>query len=186
MLRWLRRWPPAVWLAVYVASIFILNGGQGGHPVQLVVGGVLCLAGLAAAIHLAVGRWEGHPVPRGFYWAFGGVAAMYLISAAVAALYNPLWAAAAIAAGVVPLTAITLMFAAARAKTVQAGDRVADVSAANADDPFPAIGMNNTPQPEEEAPEDQMQPGRREAAARESRFARGADRPPARRPAPRR
>ena len=182
MLRWLRRWPPAVWLAVYVGSLFIINGGH-GDPAELIVGFVLCLAALGAAVYLAAGRWTGHPIPRGFYWAFGGIAAMYLISAAVAALYNPVWAAAAIAAGVVPLTAVTLMFAAARSKTVQEGDRVADVAAADENDPFPAVGMNNTPQPEEEAPEDQTEPDRRDAPAGEPRFSRGEDRPPARRPA---
>jgi hypothetical protein len=176
MLRWLRRWPPAAWLAVYVGSLFIINGGRGDPP-ELVLGIVLCLAALAAGVYLAAGRWEGHPVPRGFYWAFGAVAALYLVSAAVAALYDPMWAAAAIAAGVVPLTAVTLLFAAARSKTVQRDGRMADVSAADENDPFPAVGMNNTPQPEEEAPADQVEPERREAPPRESRFARGNSRP---------
>jgi hypothetical protein len=167
MLRWLRRWPPAVWLGVYVGSLFIINGGQGDPP-QLAVGIALALAAFGAGIYLAVGRWPGHPVPRGFYWVFGGVAAIYLIAGAVAALYNPLWGTAAVVAGVVPLTAVALLFATMRSKTVEKDGRVQDVAAADENDPYPAIGMNDTPQPEEEPPEDQV-----DRDAPEPRFTRG-------------
>lgn len=150
MIGWLRRWPVALWLPVYVGSIFILNGGR-GDPSELVVGGVFLLVAIVGGAYLAIGRWPGHPRPRAFFWTFGGVAAFYLIAGAVAAHYNVTWGAAALAAGIIPLTGVTLLFAAIRSKTVEAGGRVQDEAAANADDPFPAIGMNNVPQPEEES-----------------------------------
>jgi hypothetical protein len=169
MIRWLRRWPGALWLPVYVGSIFILNGGQGDAP-ELAVGAVFLLAAITLGVYLALGPWPGHPRPRAFFWTFGAVAAFYLVAGAVAAHYNVTWGIAALAAGIIPLTAVTLLFAGIRAKTVETESGVADTSAANEDDPFPAIGMNNVPQREEEADE---RPG--SDTPRYPRFAREQD-----------
>jgi hypothetical protein len=177
MIGWIRRWPIALWLLVYVASIFVLNGGQGGTASQVAVGVVLILAALGLGVYLAIGPWRGHPRPRAFFWTFGGVAAFYLIAGAVAAHYNRTWGIAAVAGGLIPLTAVAILFAAVRTKTVDAGDRVKDTAAADEDDPYPSIGMNNVPQPEEEDAGAQEPP---RDAPREPRFARQGKPPPVR------
>src|SRR3954469_21340934 len=45
----LRRWPPVLWLLVYVGSIFILNGSNGkGNPLERALGIGLALIGVRA------------------------------------------------------------------------------------------------------------------------------------------
>src|SRR3954467_9523485 len=52
----LRRWPAALWLLVYVGSIFILNGSNGDwDPLQLALGIGLAAIACALAMYLALG-----------------------------------------------------------------------------------------------------------------------------------
>jgi hypothetical protein len=144
MRRLLERWPPALWVVVYVASLLILMGGRGKWTV-LAVGGTLALAACATAIHLALRRRPGRPRPRWFVWAIGGVALFYVVCAAMAtATMGVVFGVAALAAGAIPMTAVALLLATTRAKTVT-GPRgePRDVSAADERDPFPGIGLDD-------------------------------------------
>src|SRR3954465_8366443 len=122
MLRLLHRFPPALWLAVYVASLFILMGGRGRLDL-LAVGGALCITACGVAVWLALRPWPGHPRPSIFQWTIAAVVAFYAICALVAGLALGLAEAlAALAAGVVPLTAVALLLATVRAKTAETDD----------------------------------------------------------------
>jgi hypothetical protein len=138
----MKRWPPILWLPVYVASVLILMGSRGKWPL-LVVGGVLAVIALGLALRLAVGRSTGRPRPAWFPWALGGLAAWYLVAAAAAALAEPVYAVATLLAGVIPMTALALLLATMRAKTVESEGRLHDAAAADADDPFPGIGVDD-------------------------------------------
>jgi hypothetical protein len=51
-----RRWPPVLWLLVYVGSIFVLNGANGEwDTLQLALGIGLAVLACLLAIYLAVG-----------------------------------------------------------------------------------------------------------------------------------
>lgn len=143
MIRLLRRWPPLLWILVYVGSLFILMGRQ--RVDLLIAGAVLCVVALVAAIALTAHRRRGEPRPPGAWWWIGGVAAFYAITATVAgATLGIEYAGATLLAGVVPATAVSLMLASARRKTRPAGgEDVRDVSPEADDDPFPSIGMDS-------------------------------------------
>jgi hypothetical protein len=141
MIRLLERWPPAAWLAVYIASLLILMGGRGRWEL-LVIGIALAVTAAAAAVYLALARRPGRPHPRGFYWALGGVLAFYVLCAALAALADPVYALAALAAGVIPFTAVALLLALMRSKTVEQDGRMKDTSAADHEDRVPGFGLN--------------------------------------------
>src|SRR3954451_17481270 len=84
----LRRWPAALWLLVYVGSIFVLNGSNGEwDPLQLVLGVGLAAVACALALYLAFGPWPGHERPRGTGLLIGGVLGFYLICALAAAIF---------------------------------------------------------------------------------------------------
>src|SRR4051812_43481475 len=71
----LRRWPPVVWLLVYVGSIFILNGSNGQwDALELALGIGLAAIACALATYLAIGPWPGRPRPRGTVPLIAGVA----------------------------------------------------------------------------------------------------------------
>jgi hypothetical protein len=144
MRRLLERWPPVLWIAVYIASLLILMGGRGKWTV-LAVGGAIALLACVTAVHLAVRRRPDHPRPGWFGWAIGGVALFYVICAAVAtATMGVVFGVAALMAGVIPMTAVALLLATTRAKTVQAPDGGArDASVDDHEDPFPGIGMDD-------------------------------------------
>ncbi|HEX7299050.1 MAG TPA: hypothetical protein VF257_08580 [Solirubrobacteraceae bacterium] len=141
MRRLLERWPPAAWLAVYVASLLILIGGRGKWPV-LVAGMVLAVGAAAAGAYLALRRRPGRPRPRGFVWTLGGVVLFYVLCAIAAAFVSPLYALAALAAGVIPFTAVALLLAMMRSKTVETERGMRDTSADDHEDPYPGIGLS--------------------------------------------
>jgi hypothetical protein len=175
MTRWLRRWPPVVWILVYVGSIFVLMGSQ--RFSLLVVGlGIIALA-FGIALHLASRREPGRPPPAPLWAILGGIALFYLVAAAVAAPLGAAYAIAALLASLIPMTAVTLAFATARNRTHASGGRLHDPTAEEEDDPLPAVGMDDatplgdTPEAHDEiSPHDlpKDHPGRR-AAERQAR-----------------
>jgi hypothetical protein len=85
----LRRWPPVLWLLVYVGSIFILNGSNGQRdPLELALGIALAAIACVVALYLAIGPWPGRPRPRGTGLLIGGVIASYGICALAAAVFR--------------------------------------------------------------------------------------------------
>jgi hypothetical protein len=143
MLRLLRRWPPATWLVVYVGSALIIMGSRSNWG-MLVAGIVLTLVAFALSIWLALGdRSVAGPRPPVFHWALGGVAVFYLLAAVIAAFADPAYGVATLLAGIVPATAVALVLATTRAKTVRSGGRLRDTSADDENDPYPGIGMDD-------------------------------------------
>jgi hypothetical protein len=141
----LRRWPPVLWILIYVGSIFILNGSNGKwDPLELAVGIGLSLVAFALGMYLAFGPWPGsRPRTREMTWLIAGVAAFYGVCTLAAAIFAGFAeAVATLLAGIIPMTGAALWVAAARAKTVGREDRPADASVEPADDPFPAIGAD--------------------------------------------
>jgi lysylphosphatidylglycerol synthetase-like protein (DUF2156 family) len=140
-MRVLERWPPAAWLAVAIASLLILMGGRGRWDL-LAAGMALALIVAIVAVYLAIGRRPARPRPRWFSWALGGVAAFYVVCAVVASLADPLYAIAALAAGLIPLTAVALLLATLRSKTVEQDGTIKDTSVDDHEDPRPGIGLD--------------------------------------------
>jgi hypothetical protein len=172
----LRRWPPVLWLLVYVGSIFILNGSNGDwDPLQLALGIGLAAIACALAVYLAVGPWPGHGRPRWAGVLIGGVLAFYAICALAAAVFaGPAEAIATLLAGIIPMTGAALWVATARAKTRATASATPrrDPAAADSDDPFAGVGaddsrpLGDTPEAHDEiTPRDLPpdHPGRREA-----------------------
>jgi hypothetical protein len=137
----MRRWPPLLWVFMYVASLFILIGGtDNGRPPFLIAGGAIALTVCALSVYLAT---RGHTDrDRPFDRALAGVALLYLAMAIGASAAGPEYALAGIAAGVIPLTATALMVATVRSKTATRDGRLRDASADASDDPFPGIGVD--------------------------------------------
>src|SRR5919112_6506383 len=140
----LRRWPPVLWLLVYVGSIFILNGANAQwDPLELALGIGLALAACLLAMYLAVGPWPGRPRPEGTGLLLGGVGAFYGICALAAAIFaGPAEAIATLLAGIIPMTGAALWVATARAKTRRSAPAEHDPAAADSDDPFPGVGAD--------------------------------------------
>jgi hypothetical protein len=141
----MRRWPPILWIVVSLASLLILMGSA-GRWYLIGAGMALVLAVYAVSAYLALGPWQDRPRPRWFFWAVGGGAAVYLALGVVA------WIAdgaapgvAAVGAGLVPLTALNLLLATMRSKTVQTQDGLRDMSAERHDDPLPGVGLVEDP-----------------------------------------
>jgi hypothetical protein len=130
-----------LWLAIYVASLFVLMGAQ---RAQLgVVGMSILLIGFGVAIYLAIRPARGMAPPKGFAPLMGGLGAFYLVAAAAAARLGPEYALAALLAGTVPTTAATLTYATARRKTRQREDgRLEDLSVED-DSPLPGVGIDD-------------------------------------------
>jgi hypothetical protein len=140
-MRRLDSWPPAVWLAVYVASVFVLMGGQRW---DLGIAGLAVLViALGVAIYLATRPLPGRPPARGYVPLMAGLAAFYLISAAVAAQLGADYALAVLLAGTVPATAATLTYATARRKTRLTEDGRLEDESVEDDGPFPGIGFDD-------------------------------------------
>ena len=141
MTRWLNKWPPAVWLAVYVSSLLILMGSQ--RPEIGVVGLTILLIAFGVAIYLAIRPLPGRPPPKGFAPLMAGLAAFYGISAIAAAESGPEYAVAALLAGTVPGTAAVLTYATARRKTRQEESGHLEDLSVEDDTPFPGVGFDD-------------------------------------------
>jgi hypothetical protein len=120
---------------VYVGSVFVL---MGSHRAGLLIVGVASLVlGLCGARYLALRRERGRPRPARFLPVLGGLAAFYVLAAALAAPLVASYAIAALLAGVIPTTAVAIVVATTRAKTTAADDRLRDTSADDHDEPIP-------------------------------------------------
>lgn len=136
----MKRWPAVLWLPVYVASELILLGSHHRWGL-LAAGGALALIALLSSLWLAL-REDGHPRPRWFYWVIGGVALCYVPSAVAASTLGVEWAAGALAAAIIPMTAVSLLLAIVRGKTGVTETGLQDMSG-DADDTAPGIGMDD-------------------------------------------
>src|SRR3954447_8029548 len=140
-MRVLRRWPPLLWIPVYVASLLILMGGRGRWDL-LAAGGLIAVGTRRLALHLALRRDQG-PRPSVVVWAVGGVIAFYVVCAIAAAAVEPVWGLVTLAAGVVPLTAVALLVGMLRRGTVEHDGRLVDRTAEDHTDPFPRLGFDD-------------------------------------------
>jgi small-conductance mechanosensitive channel len=142
-MRLLRPFPAVLWLPVYVGSIF---AHMGSHRAGLLIVGVASLLlALCGALYLALRRERerGRPRPARFLPVLGGLAAFYVLAAALAAPLVASYAIAALLAGVIPTTAVAIVVATTRAKTTAADDRLRDTSADDHDEPIPGIGLDD-------------------------------------------
>jgi hypothetical protein len=161
------RWPPLTWLLVAAGSLLLLVGynGQDFNPEALIPGVIMIVGGLVLALWLAFGRWGDRPSARGVAWLIPATVAFYVIAALAGLLAGGKYALAAIGAGMIPLTAATLIVATTRAKTVGDDDTRAETTAGQHTDPFPGVGMDDeTPlgdTPEHSDAERVAQPDRR-------------------------
>ena len=139
------RWPPLIWVLMALGSVLLLVGYNGADisVPALVVGGLLAAAGAGLAFWLAFGRWGHRPQPAGVSWLVPATIVFYLLCAGAALASGTEYAAAALAAGLFPLTAVTLITATTRAKTVGTGDGMRETTAAAHDDPFPGVGADD-------------------------------------------
>jgi hypothetical protein len=127
-----------------VASLLILRGASGGwRPALLVAGGVIAVGLAVLALHLATSAYEDRPRPPAVTWSIAGLVLFYVLLAAAAGLAGPEYALAALAAGLIPLTALCLLLAMARSKTLEADGVLKDESAERDEDPFPGIGFED-------------------------------------------
>jgi peptidoglycan/LPS O-acetylase OafA/YrhL len=136
------RWPPILWLCIAVGSLLLLVGWNGTetNPQALIPGIVLIAAGVVGSLWLAFGRWGDRPSNAGVTWLVPATVVFYVLCALAALAAGGTYAVAAIVAGLIPLTAVTLITATSRAKTVRHGDGQRETTASAADDPFPGIG----------------------------------------------
>jgi hypothetical protein len=139
--RRLNKWPPAVWLAVYVSSLLVLMGSQ--RQDLGIVGLAMLLIAFGVAIYLAVRPIPGRPPPKGFAPLMAGLAAFYVVSAIAASESGAAYAFAALVAGTVPATAAVLTYATARRKTRQREDGDLEDLSVEDDSPFPGVGFDD-------------------------------------------
>jgi hypothetical protein len=144
-LRVLRHYPAVLWAPVYVGSLLVLNGAHPDwRPGQLAAGIACILLAGALSTYLAIGPWPGRPRPRGMGWAISGVAAFYVICAIAAGAFVGFAAAlACLLAGLIPLTAVAIWVAHARAKTRGSEQRMRHADAPEDEDPVPGIGFED-------------------------------------------
>lgn len=166
----LRRWPPAVWLLVSIGSLLLLQAGTGDSAIHwgLAVPGVL-LATLAFGIAcwLALGSWPGHPRPGWYPWAIVGALGAYAVIGIAGAIVDPDLGLAAFLAGIIPVTALALVLATIRGKTIPGEDGLEDRAVADHTDSTPGMGLDpstplgDTSQVPDELPEQPYTPSGR-------------------------
>jgi hypothetical protein len=147
MKRAIQQWPAMVWPLMSLASLYILIGTSGTwKPTAFVVGVALALVTFGLALYLALRPLPGGrgPRERRLLWPMVALGAWYVALAAAAATAGPWYAVAGLFAGVIPLSALALMIAVARRKTVVAEDgTLRDASAGDETDPWPGIGLDD-------------------------------------------
>jgi hypothetical protein len=162
----MKRWPPILWLLVAVGSLLVLIGYNGAefNPAAFIPGVLLIVVALVLSFVIAFGSWGDRPAARGVAWLIPATAVFYVLCAAAALAAGGEYAGAALGAGLIPLTAATLLTATARAKTVGPEDARRETTAAAHVDPYPGIGMDDaTPlgdTPEHSDAERVARPGR--------------------------
>jgi hypothetical protein len=138
--RGVKIWPPLLWIPVYIGSELILLGSH-HRWWMLAIGLALAVAALGSSLWLALGRVK-RPLPSWFYLAIGGVALCYAVAAVAAGRLGAIWAVGALAAGIIPMTAVSLLLATVRCKTIETESGLRDASG-DRDDPFPGIGLDD-------------------------------------------
>jgi hypothetical protein len=136
------RWPPILWLCVAGGTLLVLMGWNGTqtHAPALVAGVVLVVTGVVGSLWLAFGRWRHRPQVGGVAWMVPATVLFFVVCALLALIAGSKYAVAASVVGLIPFTAVTLLTATTRSKTVAGGDDRRETTAAAADDPFPGIG----------------------------------------------
>jgi hypothetical protein len=163
-----------IWPLISIASLLILMGSA-GNAALVAVGLALALMAFAVAVWLAFGDRSRGPRPRFAYVVFGAFSVIYLVGAVAGAFVGWEYALAAILAGVIPLTAVSLIIATATAKTEPDGRGLHDTAAERHDDPYPGIGVDtetplgDSPEIHDELPDEERR--RRFDAARARRSA---------------
>jgi hypothetical protein len=139
------RWPPILWLCISIGSLLLAVGWNGTtvHPVALIAGIVLILAGALGSVWAAFGQWGDRPQGVGVAWLVPATVAFYILCALLALVAGGKYAVAAIVAGLIPFTAATLLTATARSKTVGGDGGRQETTAIRSDDPFPGIGADD-------------------------------------------
>jgi hypothetical protein len=119
----MRRYPALLWIVVFVGSLFVLNGGQSSENAGLDVAELVLGIGLIA-VALVGGTWlafrpeDDRPVPDEIAWIYAATAGFYVTCAAGALIVSDTTiAAAALLAGLIPLTAVSLWIAQVRRRT---------------------------------------------------------------------
>jgi hypothetical protein len=138
----MRRWPPIIWLLVSAASLFILVGYNGAeyNPQAFWPGVVLAVVAFALSLYLAYGGRGG---AGGLWWLVPTGAVLYLIAAIAGLVFaGEKYVLAALGAGLIPLTAASLIIATARSKTIRSGNRAVDPTPED-DSPLPGVGMDD-------------------------------------------
>jgi hypothetical protein len=139
------RWPPILWLCIAAGSLFLLVGWNGTvmHTPALVIGIVLILTGALGAVWMAFGRWSERPQVGGVAWLVPATVAFYIACAIAGLAAGHKYAIAAIVAGLIPFTAVTLLTATVRSKTVAGDGARRETTAASSSDPAPGIGADD-------------------------------------------
>ncbi|MEA2297023.1 MAG: hypothetical protein QOE86_4662 [Solirubrobacteraceae bacterium] len=115
MWRWIRSWPPWLWLPVYVGSLFVIMASQ--KPWLAAIAAVLILAAFAEAVRIALRREPGQERPAWAVWALAGVGVFYLLCGVAALTAGWQYGIAGLFAGIVPATAVAVIVATARRGT---------------------------------------------------------------------
>jgi hypothetical protein len=111
--------------------------------VLLAVGAALALLTFALSLYMALRPMPGR-ADRRIFWPMVALGVWYVALAAAASAAGPEYAVAGLAAGVIPLSALALMLAVTRRKTVvDEHGQLRDVSAGREDDPWPGIGLDD-------------------------------------------
>jgi hypothetical protein len=143
----LRRWPPVVWVLISLGSLLLLEAGTGNNAIHwsLAVPGLLLVAvAFAAACWLALGPWPGHPRPGWYPWAIAGALGAYALMGIGGAIVDTDLGLAAFFAGWIPVTALALVLATIRGKTIPGEDGLEDRAAADHTDSAPGIGIDTS------------------------------------------
>jgi hypothetical protein len=136
-----QRWPPILWLGIYLGSLFILVDSRAWWMYP--IGAVGVLGAFIFAVRMATKPEPNRPLTRGTLLALAGVGIFYAICAVVASTAGWQYGLVAAVAGTLPGTAVALIVAGARRKTRAGDDRLLDESRDRHDDPYPAIGMDD-------------------------------------------
>jgi peptidoglycan/LPS O-acetylase OafA/YrhL len=141
----MKRYAPLVWPLMTLAFLFLLMGLGHWEWEEILLGtlGALGVFGIAAYVSTRGHDEEGRPRPPRMGLALGGIAAFYLVCAAVAAIADPTYAVIALLVGLIPAAAALLLMASMRSKTAAGRNRPQDATRAAGDDAMPGIGMDH-------------------------------------------
>ena len=138
------RWPPLVWLCIALGALIMIVGVGGNRDAEAFIPGVLIvLLGFGLSLYLAYGRTRDRPSAQGVSWLIPATAVFFVLAGAFAALSGGKYVIAAVGVSLIPLSAVALIVATTRAKTAGDGGGRREQTAADGDDPFPGMGMDD-------------------------------------------